>query len=77
MVVLARLGTPEPAEQGRGGGDELAHKELKESDVPEKLRSGKPVAKGGPPELTDNGLRCFGHALRFDGKILELPARPK
>src|SRR5262245_34669285 len=58
-------------------GDELVHKELKESDVPEKLRTGKPVAQGGPIELTEGGLRCFGLSLKFDGKTIDLPSRPK
>ena len=58
-------------------GDELVHKELNESDVPEKLRTGKPAAPGGPIELLDGGARCFGQTLKFDGKIIELSPRPK
>jgi hypothetical protein len=58
-------------------GSELAHKELKEADVPEKLRAGKPVARGGPIELAEGGLRCFGLTLRFDGKKVVDPPPPK
>jgi hypothetical protein len=58
-------------------GSELVHKELKEADVPEKLRTGKPVAQGGPIEVVDGGLRCFGLALRFDGKKVVAPLPPK
>jgi hypothetical protein len=55
-------------------GTELACKEMKESDVPEKLRKGKPVAEGGPIELAEGGARCFGASLKFDGKkVLEPP----
>jgi hypothetical protein len=49
-------------------GSELAYRELAEADVPEKLRTGKPVEKGGPLELTNGGVRGFGRELSFDGK---------
>jgi hypothetical protein len=55
-------------------GTELAHRTMKESDVPEELRKGKPVAEGGPIELTEGGARCFGTSLKFDGKkVIEPP----
>ena len=56
---------------------ELVHKELKEADVSVKLREGKPVAKGGPIELSDDGARCFGLKLKFDGKKVIAPAPSK
>jgi hypothetical protein len=57
-------------------GTELARKAMKESDVPEKLRKGKPVADGGPIELTAGGARCFGTSLKFDGKrVVEPPPK--
>lgn len=54
-------------------GSELFHKELKEADVPEKLREKKPGAQG-PIQLTDDGMQCFGVALKFDGQTVTVPA---
>jgi hypothetical protein len=58
-------------------GTELARKAMKESDVPEKLRKGKQVAEGGPIELVEGGVRCFGTSLKFDGKkvVEALPSK--
>jgi hypothetical protein len=58
-------------------GSELAHEELTEAGVPERLRAGKPIARGGPIEVAEGGLRCFGLTLRFDGKKVVAPLPPR
>jgi hypothetical protein len=51
-------------------GSQVAQTELKVEKLAEQPGMDRPVAEGGPIELTEGGVRCLGRTLRFDGRKL-------